>query len=132
MNRPLLRDIVGFLAGGLLAALLSCVVFLVFFQLPPPKPTDHTREALAMLVLVTFFCGGFIGRRAFSADFVSQLLLSVGGSYAVMVLLCILASLDFMEIARMIGLASAGILPSAVALFLFGHRFPPKTESYEL
>jgi hypothetical protein len=132
MNRPLLRDNTGFLAGGLLAAVLSCVVFLVFFPLPPPKPTDHTREALAMLVLVNFFCGGFIGRRAFSADFVSQLLLSVGGSYAVMVLLCVLASLDFSEMARMIGLASAGILPSAAVLFLLGQRFPPKTESYEL
>jgi hypothetical protein len=132
MNRPLLSDIVGFLAGGLLAALLSGVVFLVFFPLLPPKPTDHTRQALAMLVLVNFFCGGFIGRRAFSADFVSELLLSVGGSYAVMIFLCILASLDFMGIARMIGLASTGILPSAAALFLLGQRFPPKTESYEL
>jgi hypothetical protein len=132
MNRPLIRDIVGFLAGGLLAAILSCVVFLVLFPLPPSKPTDHTREALALLALVNFFCGGFIGRRAFSADFLSQLLLSVGGSYAVMVLLCVLASLDLMEMVRMIGLASVGILPSAAALFLFGQRFPPKAESYEL
>jgi len=132
MNRPLIRDIVGFLAGGLVAALLACVVFLIFFPLSPPKPTDHTREALAMLVLVNFFCGGFIGRRAFSADFLSQLMLSIGASYAVMVLLCILASLDFMEMVRMISLASAGILPSAAALFLFGHRFPPKPGAYEL
>lgn len=132
VNRPLLRDVVGFVAGGLIAALLSSVVFLVLFPLPPPKPTDHTREALAILVLVNFFCGGFIGRRAFSCDFVSQLLLSVGGSYAVMVLLCVLASLDFSETARMIGLASVGILPSAAALFLLGQRFPPHTESYEL
>jgi len=132
MNRPLMRDIVGFLAGGLLAALLSCVVFLIFFPLPPPKPTDHTREALALLVLVNFFCGGFTGRRAFSADFLSQLLVSVGGSFAVMVLLCVLASLDLVETARMIGLASAGILPSAAVLFLFGQRFPLKPESYEL
>jgi hypothetical protein len=132
INHPLLRDVVGFLAGGLLAALLSCVVFLAFFPLPPPKPTDHTREALAMLLFVNFFCGAFIGRRALSADFVSQLLLSLGGSYVVMVLLCFLASLDFSETATMIGLASAGIIPSAAALFLFGQRFPGKTENYEL
>jgi hypothetical protein len=129
INRPLFRDVLGFLAGGLLAALLSCVVFLVLFPLRPPKPTDHTREALAILTLVNFFCGGIIGRRAFSADFLSQLLLSVGGSFAVMVLLCVLASLDFVETARMIGLASVGLLPSAAMLFLFGQRFPPKTES---
>lgn len=131
-NRPLLRDVVGFLAGGLLAALLSAAVFLLVFPLPPPKPTDHTREALAILVLVNFFCGAFIGRRAFSADFVSEVLLSIGGSYAVMVLLCVLASLDLSETARMMGVASAGILPSAAALFLLGQRFPRKTESYEL
>jgi hypothetical protein len=84
-----------------------------------------------MLVLVTFLCGGFIGRKALSADFLSQLLLSVGASYAVMAFLCILASLDFMETARMLGLASAGILPSAVVIFLFGQRFPAKTGSSE-
>jgi len=128
----LLRDIVGFLAGGLLAALLSCVVFLVFFPLPAPKPTDHTREALAMLVFVNFCCGGLIGRRAFSANFISQLLVSIGGSYAVMVLLCVIASLDFSETARMVALASSGILPSAAALFVLGQRFPAKPESYQL
>ena len=132
INRPLFRDISGFLAGGFLAALLSGLVFIAFVPLLPPKPTDHTREALAMLVLVTFFCGGFIGRRALSADFLSQLLLSFGCSYAAMVFLCVLASLDFVEIARMIGLASAGILPSAGVLFLLCQRFPPKPQSYEL
>ena len=132
IDRPLLRDIAGFLAGGSIAALLSGLVFIVFFPLPTPKPTDHTREALAMLVLVTFFCGGVIGRRAFRAEFLSQLLLSFGCSYSVMVFLCVLASLDFMEMARMIGLASAGILPSAAVLFLLGQRFSAKPDSYEL
>jgi hypothetical protein len=122
------RDLVGFMAGGLLAALLSGVVFLVRFPLPPSTPADHTREALALLVLVNCFCGGFIGRRAFSADFLSQLLLSVVGSFGVMALLCVLASLDFAETATMLGLASAGILPSAALLFLVGQRFPPKTD----
>jgi hypothetical protein len=123
INRPLLRDIAGFLAGGFLAAGLSGLVFIAFFR---------SREALAMLVLISFFCGGFVGRRALSADFISQLLLPVGGTYAVMVLLCVLASLDFIEMAQMIGLASAGMLPSAAGLFLFGQRFPPKPESYEI
>jgi hypothetical protein len=131
INRPLFRDVSGFLVGGFLAAILAGLVFIAFFPLPPRKPTDHTRQALAILVLVNVFCGGFIGRRAFSADFLSELLLSLGGSYAAMVLLCILASLGFLDTARMIGLASAGILPSAAVLFLFGQRFPPKPESWE-
>jgi hypothetical protein len=131
INRPFLRDILGFLVGGLLAAAVSAVVFLASFPRPTPSPTDHTGEALAILILLNFFCGGFIGRRAFSADFVSDLLISVCGSYAVMVFLCVLSSLDFVLIASMMGLASAGILPSAAVLFLLGQRFPRKPESYE-
>ena len=127
----LLRDLVGFLAGGALAAVAAALTLLAFFPLPEPKPTDHTREALAVLVLVTFFCGGFIGRRAFSADFWSDLLLSVITSYCVIGFLCLLSSLDFRESATMIGFASVGIVVSAVALFFLGHRFPPKIEAYD-
>lgn len=132
MNRSLLRDIVGFSVGGLLASILSCVVFLIFFPLSPDKPTDHSREALAMLAFGSFLCGAFIGRRAFTADFVSQMLPSLSVSYSVMLLLCFLASLDFSEIARIIGVASAGILPSAAALFLLGQRIRAQSESDRL
>jgi len=126
----LLRDLVGFIIGDLLAAVASALVFLAFFPLPKPKPTDHTREALAVLVLVVFFCGGFIGRRAFSADFWSDLLPSVIISYAVIGFLCLLSGLDFSESARMVGFASAGIATTGVVLLLLGRRFPPKIETY--
>ena len=123
------RDAVGFIVGGLAAAVAAALIFLAFFPLPPePKPTDHTGEALAALVLAVFFCGGFIGRRAFSADFWSDLLPSVIGSYFVMGFLCLTAGLDFRETATMIGFASVGIVTSTAILLVLGRRFPPKTE----
>jgi hypothetical protein len=128
-HSSLLRDVVGFVAGGLAAAVAAALVFLAFFPLPEPKPTDHAREALAVLVLVV---GGFIGRRAFSADFWSDLWPSVITSYVVIGFLCLISSLDFSEAAPMIGFASAGIVTSAVLLLLLGRRFPPKTQTYEV
>ena len=131
-HSSLLRDVVGFVAGGLAGAVAAALIFLAFFPLPEPKPTDHTREALAVLVLVVFFCAGFVGRRAFSADFWSDLLPSVITSYVVIGFLCLISSLDFSEAAPMIGFASAGIVTSAVLLLLLGRRFPPKTQTYEV
>jgi drug/metabolite transporter (DMT)-like permease len=129
----LLRDVIGFFGGGIVAAVAAALVFQVFFPLPAePKPTDHTGEALAILVLVVFFCGGFIGRRAFSADFWSDLLPSTITSYIVMVFLCLTASLDFRETATMLAFASAGIAVSTGLLILLGRRFPAKIESYEV
>ena len=128
----LLRDAVGFLAGGLVASVASSFALLAFFPLPAePNPRNHTGEALVILALAMFFCGGFIGRRAFSADFWSDLFPSVIGSYVASVFLCLIASLDFRETATMIGFASVGIVISAVVLLLLGRRFPPKTEIYE-
>src|SRR5438477_13074239 len=72
-DSSLLRDVVGFVVGGLAAAVAAALIFLAFFPLPEPKPTDHTREALGVLVLVVFFSGGFIGRRPFRAVFWSDL-----------------------------------------------------------
>jgi hypothetical protein len=132
----LLRDVIGFLVGGLVAGIASVLVFLAFVPLPPePKPTDfspdYTGVALTILILVTFFCGGFIGRRAFSADFWSDLLPSVVTSYAVIGFLCLLEGLDMCEVAPMVGFSSAGIIISAIALIFLGRRFPPKVESLE-
>jgi hypothetical protein len=124
--------VIGFFGGGVVAAVAGALVFLAFFPLPEPKPTDHTREALAVAILVAFFCGGFIGRRAFSADFWSDLLPSVIGSYVVIGFLCLISSLDFSESAPMVGFVSVGIVSSAVALLLLGRRFPPKTQNYEV
>ena len=133
VNHPLLRDVIGFFGGGIAAAVAAALIFQVFFPLPPdPKPTDHPGEALAVLVLAVFFCGGFIGRRAFSADFWSDLLPSVITSYVVIGFLCLISNLDLSEAAPMIGFASVGIITSVVFLLLLGRRFPPKTETYEV
>ena len=129
----LLRDVIGFVVGGLVASVASARVLLAFFPLPPePDPRNHTGEALVILCIVMFFCGGFIGRRGLSADFWSDLLPSVGGSFVASVILCLSASLDLRETATMMGFASVGIVASAVAVLLLGRRFPPKTESYKV
>ena len=131
-HSSLLRDVVGFVLGGLAAAVAAALTFLAFFPLPEPKPTDHTREALAVLVLVVFFCSGFIGRRAFTLDFRSDLLPSILTSYLVIGVFCLISNLDLSEAAPMIGFASVGIITSVVFLLLLGRRFPPKTETYEV
>ena len=132
-NQPsLLRDVIGFVSGGLIAAIASALVLLAFFPLPPePDPRNHTGEALVLLCIAMFFCGGFIGRRGISAEYWSDLFPSVGGSFVASVVLCLVASLDLRETATMMGFAAVGIVSSAVALLLLGRRFPLKTESDE-
>jgi hypothetical protein len=102
----------------------------LFYPLPAvPDPHNHTGEALALLVLVMFFCGGFIGRRGFSADFISDLWPSVITAFAIVLFLCILPGLSFDEIAKMVGFASVGIVTSAAASLLLQRWFPPKIEN---
>jgi len=127
-HSSLLRDVTGFCIGGLSAAVAAALVFLAFAPLPEPKPTDHTREALAMVVLVMFFCGGFIGRRGLSADFVSDLWPSVVTSFAVVLFLCVLAGLSFDEIAPLVGFAAVGIITSSVTSLLLQRWLPPKIQ----
>jgi len=51
----LLRDVIGFLVGGLLAAIASGVVLVLFYPLPAvPDLHNHTGETLAMLVVLMF------------------------------------------------------------------------------
>jgi hypothetical protein len=122
-----LRDAAGFCIGGFSAAAAIALVFLEFFPLPESKPTEHTREALALLVLGMFFCGGLIGRRGFSADFASDLWPSAGGSLAVVLLLCVVAGLALDEIAKFIGFALVGIITSSMVSLYSKRFFPPKT-----
>lgn len=111
---------------------MAALLFITFLPLPPEQlPANHTGGALAVLVLVAFFCGGFIGRRAFSADSWSDLRPSFIASYVVIGFLCLISNLDFAEAASMIGFASAGIVASALALLLLGRRFPAKAETHE-
>jgi hypothetical protein len=129
-HSSLLRDVLGFLVGGLVAAFSSGLVLVSFYPLPAvPDPHNHTGEALAILVVVMLFCGGFIGRRGFSADFVSDLWPTVLTAFGVVVFLCILPGLDFDEIAKMVGFASVGIITSAAITLLLQHWFPPKIEN---
>src|SRR5689334_14661853 len=106
-----LRDLIGFLVGATVAAATAGLVFVLSYPpLPKSNPSRHDRAAaLAVLVIVMFFSGGFIGRRGFSADFLSDLLWPVVGSYIVLVFLCLLASFSLGESATMVGFATAGI-----------------------
>lgn len=125
----LYRDVIGIFGGGIVAAVTAVLAFLAFIPLPEPKPTDHTREALGMVIVAAFFSGGFIGRRAFSADCWSDMLPSVAGSYAVIGFLCLISGLDISESASMVGFISVGIVSSAAVSLLAGRRFPPRSES---
>jgi hypothetical protein len=129
----LLRDAVGGTVGGLAAAIAGAAVFLAFVPLPAePSPGNHTGEALRMLSLVLFSCGGSIGWSGFSADAWSDLYPSVIGSDVVIGLLCRVASLDLRQTATMPGSASAGLAASAVGSLLLARWFPPKTSTYEV
>ena len=128
MNRSsLARDAAGFLLGGVLAAVAAGLIFVAFFPLPKEhNPRNHTGEAFIMTVLVMFFCGGLIGRRGFSAEAFSDLFPSITGTYITVVVLSLIAGLDFGELAPLVGFASAGVVASAVGSLLLMRWFPPK------
>jgi len=133
--RPsLLREICGALAGGALASVGSGCAFLWFFDLPsewnPDRP-NYAGTVFAMIVLVMFICGGFIGRRGFVADSVSEVLPAVLGSYVAVIFLSFLASLDLSEIAAMAGFATAGIVTSAAGSILLQVPFPTEATKAE-
>lgn len=130
MNQPsFLRDLIGFLVGGVTAAVATGLVFSAFHPMPAERSThDHTPEVLAALVIAMFFAGGFIGRRGISADFYSDLLRSVLGSYLILGFLFVIASLDFVEIAALLGFVTVGVLASAVVSLLLLRWFPPKID----
>ena len=129
----LARDAAGFFLGGILGALAAGLVFVAFFPLPKEQtPQSHVREAFAMTVLVMFFCGGFIGRRGFSAEAGTDLLPSVLGTYTTVILFSLIADLDFSELLPLIGFASVGVVASAAGSLLLLRSFPPKERHHEL
>jgi len=128
----LARAAAGFLFGGILAAVAAGLVFVAFFPLPKEHdPRNHTSEAFGMTALVMFFCGGFIGRRGFSAEALSDLLPSVIGTFVTVVLLSLTAGLDFGELAPLVGFAATGVVASAVGSLLLMRWFPPKPPHYD-
>lgn len=82
-----------------------------------------------MTVVVMFLCGGFIGRRGFSAEGLSDLLPVVIATYAAVVLLSLFGNLGADEIASLVGFATAGVLASAGGSLLLKKRFPPRASS---
>jgi len=119
------RDAIGFVVGAIVAAVAAGLVFVTFFPLPKEHgPRNHIGEAFVMTVPVMFFCGGFIGRRGFNAEALSDFVPSVIGTYVVVVVLPLLAGLSFSEIAPFLGFASAGVIASVVGSLLLLKWFP--------
>jgi hypothetical protein len=130
----LLRDAVGFGVGGLSAAVTAGASLMMICPIPPDQPgrPNYAPVALAVVVILSFLCGGFVGRRAFSADFWSELLPSVLTSYGVMFFLALISSLDLSEAAPIIGFVSVGLLASTILLLSLGRRFPQTPNTHEI
>jgi hypothetical protein len=129
----MLRDLVGFGLGGIVAAIIAGVSLVMVYPISPDVPgrPNYGPLALTMTSIIAFFCGGFIGRRAFSANFWREMLPPVIASYAVMGFLWFISNADFGEAAPMVGFVSIGVVVSGAALRLLARRFPPKTESHD-
>ena len=126
----MIRDVTGFLVGGFVAATVAGLVFsLVYPPLPESDPSRHDRgAALVILALVMLFSGGLIGSKGFSADFLSDLLWPIIGSYVAVGFLCLLASFSLGETATMVAFATAGIVSSVVVSLVLLRLFPMRQE----
>jgi len=143
MNRPsFLRDLVGFLVGGIVAAVAAVwAAVLVSLALPAQgRRHDHTPEAL-MPLAVMFFVGGLIGRRGISADYYSDVLRPVIGTYLVFGVLCLIGCfassvdnipIDLIALAAVLGVVTSGVIASVVVSLLLLRLFPPKTDRDEI
>ncbi len=109
-----------------MGATAAGLVYVAFLGVPTGAHNGEDGTPLAALILFIFFAGGFVGRRGFSADFLSDLYPSIIGSYVVAVFLCVIAGLSFGELSAMIGFATVGILMSVVTSLLLMRCFPPK------
>ena len=125
-RRSLLRDVIGFAVGAMVGAVAAGIVYLAFLGAPKGAHNGEDGAPLAVLVVFMLFAGGFIGRRGFTADFISDLYPSTIGSYIVAVISCVFAGLSLGELGAMIAFATMGILASAVTSLLLMRCFPPK------
>jgi hypothetical protein len=120
-----MRDALGFIAGGVLAAASAGLIFVVFIPLGDIYDgRNHVPEAFMLTVLVMFFCGGFIGRRGFSAEARSDFLPSIIGTYVAVLGLPLLAGLSLGEALPFVGFASVGVVSAVAASVIFLKWFP--------
>ena len=118
------RFSISFLAGAAVAVLASGAAFAAVISFPAhDSPTNHTHETFGLLAVAMALCGGFIGPGAFNAESFKQVLPRVGIVCGVIVLLCLLASLDWRESGMVLAFAAVGMLSSSITLFLFGRKF---------
>lgn len=121
----LIRDALGFIAGGILAAVSAGLVFVVFIPLGDISDgRNHVPSAFMFTVLVMFFCGGFIGCRGFSAEARSDFLPPIIGTYVAVVGLPLLGGLSLAEALPFVGFASVGVVSVVIASLVFLKWFP--------
>ena len=120
-----IRDALGFVAGGILAAAAAGLTFVAFIPLGDIYDgRNHVPDAFMLTVLVLFFGGGFIGRRGFSAGARSDFLPAIIGTYVAVVGLSLLAGLSLGETLPFVGFASAGVVGAIAASLVFLTWFP--------
>ncbi|MFT4692519.1 MAG: hypothetical protein ACJASX_004341 [Limisphaerales bacterium] len=133
-NSPFLRDLVGYLIGGLAGAFASGWIIVSIYPLPAvPNPRDHTGEALVFISSLAFFCGGFIGRRAFTPLSYVDILRPTLKSAAVGIVFCLMTGLSTKESVTSLLFFGAGLVASGLIALLFSRVFPPaqKREAME-
>ncbi len=124
------RNALGFITGAILAAVAAGLIFVAFVPLGNIRDgRNHAPEAFMLTVLVMFFCGGFIGRRGFSAEALSDLLPSVIGTYAVVVALPLFAGLSIGEALPFVAFASAGVAASIIGSLALLRLFPMRSST---
>ena len=120
-----IRDALGFIAGGILAAASSGLVFVTFNPLGDIYDgRNHVPEAFMLIAMAMFFCGGVIGRRGFSAEARSNFVPSIIGIYVAVVGLPLLAGLSLAEALPFVGFASVGVASAVAASLVFSKWFP--------
>jgi hypothetical protein len=120
-----IRDALGFLVGGILAAAFAGLIFRAFIPLGNLNDgRNHVPEAFMLTVLVMFFCGGFIGRRGVNAEARSDFLRPIIGTYVVVVGLPLFAGLSFTEALPFLGFASVGVAAAFAGSVILLKWFP--------
>ncbi len=118
-----IRDIVGFLLGGISGALSAGVVHEMLYPLPEvASPRDHTLEGLVIVVLTTFLAGGWIGSVGISVDFLSDFLAPILVPSLIIGFLGFVAQLDVSEILHFLGFSLVGMAASVLVSLLLYHR----------